>query len=507
MKESKNKMEPVRKQALIKKQWESAYILRSIFQDSYHETFSREGMSIYYLKGGCNMKKSTKKLLAALLAMTMAFGLAACGSDVEPAPAAESAAETEIEADGEQQPTETAGEAEAPADAVVINFAYDEGVGDATREMIDKFNASQSDIFVESYSLPHDANNLHDDFVNKMVAQDTSVDVMALDVVYISEFAAAGWVNPMDDLYTAEELDAFLPGTVSGATYNGTLYAAPWFTNASALFYRTDLLEQAGIAEVPTTWQGWQDAYEKVKGDVDYAFSFQGIQGEAMVCDWCEFIWSFGGQVLDENGTAVCNSAENIEATQFMADLIGTYAPEGVTTYAESESEQVFKEGKALTCRTWSGTWNVFNDEAESNVAGNVGMTFLPVSEEGDTGHSCMGGLDLVTNVWIDDAHKEAANTFIKWMTSEETEKEFTLISSQPPAVKAIYSDADVLEKIPFYTDFFAIIEAGNTRPLSPNYAEVSDAIQRNVHMALTGEQSVEDALNALQGEVEALSK
>ena len=50
------------------------------------------------------MKKSTKKLLAALLAMTMAFGLAACGSDVEPAPAAESAAETEIEADGEQQP-------------------------------------------------------------------------------------------------------------------------------------------------------------------------------------------------------------------------------------------------------------------------------------------------------------------------------------------------------------------------------------------------------------------
>ena len=47
------------------------------------------------------MKKSTKKLLAALLAMTMAFGLAACGSDVEPAPAAESAAETEIEADGD----------------------------------------------------------------------------------------------------------------------------------------------------------------------------------------------------------------------------------------------------------------------------------------------------------------------------------------------------------------------------------------------------------------------
>lgn len=449
------------------------------------------------------MKKSMKKLLAALLATTMVLGLAACGSSGEPAPAPEGAPQEET-AEAEQPAKEAA---EAPANAVVINFAYDEGVGDATRAMIDEFNSSQSEIFVESYSLPHDANNLHDDFVNKMVAQDTSVDIMALDVVYISEFAAAGWVNSMDDLYTADELDAFLPGTVSGATYNGTLYAAPWFTNASALFYRTDLLEQAGITEVPTTWQGWQDAYEKVKGDVDYAFCFQAKQSEALVCDWCEFIWSFGGQVLDGSGTPVCNSAENIEATQFMADLIGDLAPDGVTTYAESESEQVFKEGKALTCRTWSGTWNVFNDEAESNVAGNVGMTFLPVNKEGDTGHSCMGGLDLVTNIWIDDAHREAANTFIKWMTSEAAEKEFTLISSQPPAVKAIYSDADVLEKIPFYTDFFSIIEAGNTRPLSPSYAEVSDAIQRNVHTALTGEKSVEDALNALQEEVEALSK
>lgn len=85
--------------------------------------------------------------------------------------------------------------------------------------------------------------------------------------------------------------------------------------------------------------------------------------------------------------------------------------------------------------------------------------------------------------------------------------KPINISSTTVTIVKAIYSDADVLEKIPFYTDFFAIIEAGNTRPLSPNYAEVSDAIQRNVHMALTGEQSVEDALNALQGEVEALSK
>ena len=74
----------------------------------------------------------------------------------------------------------------SPEGRTVLTFGFDEGVGDPTEEAIAKFNASQSDIYVQSYHLPQDANNLHDDFVNKLVAQDTSVDVMALDVVYVA---------------------------------------------------------------------------------------------------------------------------------------------------------------------------------------------------------------------------------------------------------------------------------------------------------------------------------
>lgn len=395
----------------------------------------------------------------------------------------------------------------SPEGRTVLTFAFDEGVGTPTEEAIALFNASQDEIFVQSYHLPQDANNLHDDFVNKMVAQDTSVDIMALDVVYIAEFASAGWVADLSDLYSEEELGAYLDGTVAGATVDGKLYAAPWFTNASALFYRTDVLEDLGITEVPTTFQGWIDVYEKLdkESGIDYAFCFQAAQSEALVCNWVEFLASYGASVLDEEGKPAVNSAEAVAATQAMADFIGKYAPEGTTTYAETESQQVFQEGKALTCRTWSGTWNTFNDEAQSDVAGKVGMTVLPVNAEGDTAHSCLGGLDLVVNTYIDDAQKEAAKTFIKWMTSEEEEKNFCLSSSQPPTVKAVYQDAEVLEAIPFYTDFYSIIENGKGRPSSANYAELSDAIQRNVHAALTGETAVEDALNALYDEASAL--
>lgn len=439
-----------------------------------------------------------KKVLSLTLATAMVLSLSACGNSGTSSSAGETAS---------AESASTGGESGGSA-PITLTFAFDEGVGEATQAAIEDFNASQDQIVVESYRLPQDANNLHDDFVNKMVAEDTSVDVMALDVTYVSEFAAAGWIEPMTDLFTQDELDALLSGTVEGATYDGTLYAAPWFTNASALFYRTDVLEDLGITEVPTTYDGWIDVFEQLPEDsgIDYAFSYQGGQSESMVCNWVEFLWSFGGDVLDADGKPMANSAENIAATQLMKDYIGTYAAEGTTTYSETESQQIFQEGKSLTCRTWSGTWNTFNDAEQSNVAGNVGMTVLPVQTEGDTAHSCLGGLDLVINTFISDEQKAAAETFVKWLVSEEAEKTFTLRSSQPPTVKAVYSDAEVLEQIPFYSDFFSIIENGKSRPISPMYAEVSDAIQRNVHSALTGEVSVEDALNTLQSELEALS-
>ena len=285
--------------------------------------------------------------------------------------------------------------ASASAEPVQITFAFDQGVGDATLKLLDQYNASQSDIHVNSYVLPQNANNLHDDFVNKMAAGDTSVDIMALDVVYVSEFASAGWLLPLDQYFDSTVLANYIPGTVAGASYQGKLYAMPWFTNASMLFYRKDLLDEAGVTAPPTTYQGWIDLYEKLKDKVDYAFAFQGAQSESMVCDWCEFVWNHGGDILDADGKPEVTSEAVVTATQLMSDLIGNYAPEGTTTYAEPESQQVFQEGKALTCRTWSGTWNIFNDAAQSSVAGKVGACPLPVAKEGDTAHACLGGLDV----------------------------------------------------------------------------------------------------------------
>lgn len=394
--------------------------------------------------------------------------------------------------------------ATASAEPIKLTFAFDQGVGEPTLKLLEEFNATHENIQVGSYVLPQDANNLHDDFVNKMIAGDTSIDVMALDVVFVSEFASAGWLTSLDEYFGEDVQAAYIPGTIEGAKWDGKLYAMPWFTNASMFFYRTDLLEEAGVTEVPTTYQGWIDVYEKLGGKVDYAFAYQGSSSEAMVCSWAEFVWNEGGDILNAEGQPAVTDPAVVAATDRMASYIGKYAPEGTTTYAETESQQVFQEGKSLTCRTWSGTWNIFNNEAESSVAGKVGVTNLPVANEGDVPHACLGGLDVAINGAISDEQKAAAIEFITWLTSQETEKKMTLYSAQPPAVSAVYTDAEILEAIPFYGDFFPIISNGKGRPASPYYAELSDAIQRNVHQALTGALSAEEALRNLQSEASA---
>ena len=153
------------------------------------------------------MKKTKKQMVAAGLALVMTVSLVGCGN--------------------------SGGDSQKEDGQITLKFSFDQGVGEATQKIVDKFNESQDKIKVETVLLPQDANQVHDDFVNKLASGDKSVDIMGLDVVYVAEFASAGWLM---NLTNKIDTDAMLDGPVEGATYGGKLVAAPWFTNSSVLF-------------------------------------------------------------------------------------------------------------------------------------------------------------------------------------------------------------------------------------------------------------------------------
>lgn len=137
------------------------------------------------------------------------------------------------------------GAAGAFAKEVTITYSHGREATGVTKKLIAQFMARYPDIKVNEIELPSSTDTQHDSYLTKFNAGDDSVDVMAVDLIWPAEFGAAQWVLPLNKYFSKPELDEFLPGPVSGTSYNGKQYAIPWYTDAGVLYYRKDILEEA----------------------------------------------------------------------------------------------------------------------------------------------------------------------------------------------------------------------------------------------------------------------
>ena len=82
----------------------------------------------------------------------------------------------------------------AEGEKETITFSFDRGVASAVDELVEKYNASQDKVVVEIADLPQNADQVHDDFATKLATGDDTVDLFALDKIWITEFSSAGWL-------------------------------------------------------------------------------------------------------------------------------------------------------------------------------------------------------------------------------------------------------------------------------------------------------------------------
>ncbi|MBN9180732.1 MAG: aldehyde dehydrogenase family protein [Microbacterium sp.] len=128
-----------------------------------------------------------------------------------------------------------------------ITFASGKDLTGAMPQLIDMWNKKHPDqkvTFIELSASPDDQRN---SFIQDFQAKSGKYDVLWDDVVWTSEFAAHGWLQPLDAAKVGS--DAVLPAAVASATYEGKMYGAPFMTNAGLLYYRSDLVKTP-----PTTW-------------------------------------------------------------------------------------------------------------------------------------------------------------------------------------------------------------------------------------------------------------
>ncbi|MFW9906395.1 MAG: extracellular solute-binding protein, partial [Candidatus Thorarchaeota archaeon] len=117
----------------------------------------------------------------------------------------------------------------------------------ALSDMIDAYNSLGKDYTVKLMESTWETQNQHDTYVTKLSAKDSSIDIISMDVIWPPEFSAAGWLEPINDLfegvgYTA---DLYLEAPILAGTYQGHYYGLPWFHDSAMLFYRADILKYA----------------------------------------------------------------------------------------------------------------------------------------------------------------------------------------------------------------------------------------------------------------------
>ncbi|MDS0282743.1 ABC transporter substrate-binding protein [Haloarcula onubensis] len=384
-----------------------------------------------------------------------------------------------------------------------LTYVYPGYFSEDASDLVPMFEKQSDSISVESQQTPSDASSTREYYVNQFISGASSFDVGNMDVIWPAEFAGNGWAAEVSD--PEGHTDNMLPTPVDSVTVDGTMYGMPIHTDANALYYRTDLLEDAGYDSPPETYMELVNMAQDIKQQSDQdlnGYIWQGGSNEGLTIMWLNWLWGMGGSIR-QDGNLVVNSEEGIAALQHAVDLIHEYnvTPESIPASSTDQNRQTFQQGNTIFMRNWPYAVALMNEDG-SAVKDKFEVAPMPKAEgHPDANNSCLGGWNLFINA---NANKpEAAQQFANYMASMEAQKNMALEHSRLPVRKELYSD-EYYEQAPHLETFANIVDQTSARPATPNYSTFSEIVYTNCNAALVQDKSPEQALNDAQEEIDS---
>ncbi len=330
-------------------------------------------------------------------------------------------------------------------------------------------------------------------------------DVMLVDVAWIGQLAASGWLLPLDD-YKVDTAPFFNRVLSLADSYNGSLIGLPLYIDGGLLYYRKDLLQKYGYSAPPQTWEELltmsreiQEKERKTNKDF-WGYVWQGAQYEGLICNALESFASAGGGFLDQKKSIV-NSTQNALALNFMRALIHEHHVSPPNTFTDMKEEEVrmtFQAGNALFERNWPYAWGLHNSD-ESAVKGKVGIAPLPAFDDHQSA-ATLGGWHAVVSAYTD--MPDEAVKFLSYLTSYETQKDMVLKLGWNPGREDLYSDKVILQAAPHLQELRPVFVNAIPRPLVPYYSEISQVLQKQLNASIAGQIKPEDALENADREI-----
>jgi multiple sugar transport system substrate-binding protein len=402
-----------------------------------------------------------------------------------------------------------------------ITFAFGPDDTGTLQPLINLFNQlNEGRIRVIHQEMARESNDFYLQIKSDFEVGAADFDVIGADVIWTAEFAENGWVRDISSwFHNAYDPKAFVDAALRSAVWQFSIYGVPWYTDAGLLFYRKDLLDEAGISAPPVTFGQLQEQARTVmdQAGVPHGYVFQGAEYEGGVTNALEFIWNAGGRVMtgsvrfptqlaQPSGEPNVIEVDNPEAAagldvarRLIADGI---APEAVTTYREQETWEAFGAGDAVFMRNWPFAFGALTGEGGPLAPEQIGVAPLPVIGEGRRSYSCLGGWNLMINNASPQA--EAAWEFIRFATAGE-QQAARAMGGFLPTLKTLYEDPAITDAVPVVALGGEAVQHARNRPESPLYGSMSPRIARAFNRVLRGQVSGAEAVANLQRELRTL--
>ena len=406
-----------------------------------------------------------KKFLALLLAVVMMLGLVACGNG---------------------------GTEDEKITVDVIAAEY----GLQTKEWWVGFEAD-FEAANEGIDLVVDVVSWNDIYtvVNTRIGNNNAPDVLNIDV--FADYQADGLLLPAKDYISEETYAKFYQSFLDQSVVDGEVWAVPDLASARAMYYNKDILDAADVA-VPTTWDELVDACEKIKAydSSIYPWGVDMTTDEGQAC-FAYYIWNNGGDFTDAEGNWTLNSAENVEAIEFIIGMVN----DGLTnsdpaTETRYVNQDMFGAGKVAMM---IGPNSIPTYCADGGYTVNYGVASIPTNTGVSISQGVMDRFMCFDNERSDE-ELAAITTFFDFFYEDERYSDWVIMEGFLPATSAggeIMAAAD-----PSAAAWIEIVGSSNFYPTAKaEWADVKQGVIDVQQKALQGG-NVKELLDNLQKQI-----
>ncbi|MDR5756145.1 sugar ABC transporter substrate-binding protein [Caballeronia sp. LZ035] len=362
---------------------------------------------------------------------------------------------------------------------------------------------------------------LEENVLRQRATTDITTNSGQFDVVTIGTYEAPqwgkrGWLSPMTNLPANYDLDDVVKTARDGLSYNGTLFALPFYVESSMTYYRKDLFQAAGLKmpDQPTYDQIKQFAdklTDKSKGQYGICLRGKAGWGENMAFV-STVVNTYGGEWFNEKWQAQLDTPEWKKAVGFYADLLKTDGPPGASSNGFNENLTLMSSGK---CAMWIDATvaaGMLYNKAQSQVSDKIGFAAAPVAVTPKGSHWLWSWSLAIPKT---SKQQDAAKKFAAWATSKEyiemVGKDEGWASVPPGTRKSTYARPEYKQAAPFGDFVLKAIETADPNDATlhkvpytgiqfvgiPEFQSFGTVVGQSIAGVVAGQTSVDAALKA----------